>query len=635
MKRALTAVLVALMVVSFAATAFAATGEIAGPAFNDIAGHEAEGDLTLMGALGIMSGDEGIGGPVRPNDSITRAEFSKMIVGGLGKGTLAGGLGGLRPTFGDEIPSWAWGWVNAAYFMGLMIGDDKGNFRPNDPINYAEVLTVMVRAVRGHEQQLPAGIWPYNYLFYAVDNGFAGSVDVGFPRLPATRGDVASLVFAMMQVDRLDKNGVAEEASAMLANRVCEGMFTGYSATQVTIGGYTYNLADKLYLVGASDYEGLMNLNVRAVANAAGKVAFIQVIESANSFAGAFADYIERDASVAGEETLKFDDGTEIKMAAGMTVSLNRAEAATDVALEAGDECAVILNASGAAAHVVAYRVTVGEVYLDSVTKSNATTGTATTISVAGGSDFEVPSTARVTINGQSAGRDDLAAYDVVRIYNLGDDTSEDVIRVEATRQVVQGTVKGSSTSYPGPRYYVTLDRGTAGTATYEWKVAGQPLPAAGTIVKLGLNAAGQLFAPIGFTSTTPYVVVKSFTVDGAGNMTVTVDSRGQQMTYVSEVDLRDEIGHFGLAEIDGATNKVTDFDRITIAASPEYEVMSFDAARGTMTLKNLTSSAILFISDTQVTIYDADHAYVGFDGLAVGQTLNADASLKIWVIGE
>jgi len=129
------------MVVSFAATAFAATGEIAGPAFNDIAGHKAEGDLTLMAALGIMSGDAGIGGPVRPDDSITRAEFAKMIVGGLGKATTAAGLAGLRPNFKDEVPSWAWGWVNAAYFMGLMRGDDQGKFRPNDPINYAEVLT--------------------------------------------------------------------------------------------------------------------------------------------------------------------------------------------------------------------------------------------------------------------------------------------------------------------------------------------------------------------------------------------------------------------------------------------------------------------------------------------------------------
>jgi len=52
------------------------------------------------------------------------------------------------------------------------------------------------------------------------------------------------------------------------------------------------------------------------------------------------------------------------------------------------------------------------------------------------------------------------------------------------------------------------------------------------------------------------------------------------------------------------------------------------------MTLKDLSTSEVLFIEHADVTIYEGDE-YVGFAGLSVGDTLNADASLMIWVIAD
>lgn len=640
------------MVVGFAGVALAATGEIAGPAFNDIAGHEAEGELTLMAALGVMNGDSGIGGPVRPDDGITRAEFAKMIVAGLGKSSTAAGLAGLVPTFKDQIPSWAWGWVNAAYFMGLMKGDDQGKFRPADPVTYAEVMTVMVRMVRGHEQQIPAGIWPYNYLFYGVDEGFNGPVDMGAPRLPATRGDVARILLATMQIDRLDKDGKPVDGSAMLAGRVFEGLFTAYSATQVTIDGTLRNLADKVYVVGATDYEGLMNLNVRAVANASGKIIFLQVIEAANTYRGTFADLLDKDSSVAGKDTLKFADGTEIRYAGHVSVNLNKADAYDDdgnpdtapvafneTDLAEGDECVVTLNADGKAAHIVASRFDVAEDYVTDVTKSTGGAHpTDTAIELDGGATYTIPAAARVTINGTLANRDDLAEFDVVYTATKAAQGDE-VIAVKAVRQVVQGTVKSTSTSYPGPKYFVTIEK-TSGTSSYRWNPAklGTDLPGAGTVVKIGLNEAGELYAPIGFTTATPYVLVTAYTVDGAGHKSVTVDSRGQTVTYPTTVDFRTLIGKFGEATIDGATNTVTGFAEAAILSSPVYDVLAVDAAHGTMTVKNLTSGAILFVNDPDVTIYkstSSGYAFVGFAGISVGDDLTADAGRMIWVVSD
>jgi len=629
MKKTLTALLVMAMVMGFAATGFAAT-EIAGPAFNDIAGHEAEAELTLMAALGIMHGDEGVGGPVRPGDSITRAEFCKMIVGGLGRGGTAAGLAGLMPHFADadDIPTWAWGWVNAAYYMGLFVGDDQGRFNANDPINYAEVLTVMVRAVRGHEQQLPGGVWPYNYLFYAVDVGFDGGVDVAFPRLPATRGDVAKMIFAMMQIDRLDANGSSVADTAMLAGRVCEGLYTDYTATQVTIDGSPYDLAEEVYVVGAADYEGLLNLDVRAVANAEGDVIFIEVLEAVASFSGIFDSYDD-----SGDvDYLVFADGTEIAYDAATTVSLNEADAATGVTLEADDECLASLGDDGVAAHIVAYRANVAENYVTNVTGSDADAGTDTNIVLSGSADYDIPASARVILNGQAADRDDLAAYDVVSLYTEGADSSGAVVRVEATREVAEGTVTGSRTSYPGPHYYVTIKGVSGASTTYEWAMDPAGIPGADATVKYGLNAAGQLFVEIGYEAMTPYVMVEGYSVDGDGNKTVTVDSRGQSLTYATTVDFSGSIGEFGLATIDGATRAITAFSAMAINDTTDYEVLAADAVNGAMTLKNLTTSAILFVSHADVTIYDGAD-YVGFDGIEVGDTLNADATQMIWVL--
>ena len=103
MRKTLVTLLVLVMALGFAGTALAAGSQVAPVPFNDIAGNKNEASLTAMAALGIMSGYSGIGGPVRPDANITRAEFAKMIVGALGKASTATGLQAVKPTFKDHI----------------------------------------------------------------------------------------------------------------------------------------------------------------------------------------------------------------------------------------------------------------------------------------------------------------------------------------------------------------------------------------------------------------------------------------------------------------------------------------------------------------------------------------------------
>lgn len=164
MKKWFVSLLAAVMVVACGGTAFAALtsggdGAIQGAAFTDIAGHEAEAALTLLGAMGIYSGDAGLGGTVSPDDPINRAQLCKVVVTAMGKGGMAGALAGLQPNFvdGASIPAWAWGYVNTAVYMGIIKGYDGGTFRADNPVTYAKAVTMLIRGVPGHAAQVPAG----------------------------------------------------------------------------------------------------------------------------------------------------------------------------------------------------------------------------------------------------------------------------------------------------------------------------------------------------------------------------------------------------------------------------------------------------------------------------------------------
>ena len=128
-KKLLYSALVLSMILGLGGASLGLYGDIAkAPAFSDIAGSEAEGALTALGALGIFTGESGLGGAVKPADPITRAQFCKVVVLAMGRGATAEGLMGLKPTFTDAVPPSYWGYVNTAMFMGVINGYADGTF---------------------------------------------------------------------------------------------------------------------------------------------------------------------------------------------------------------------------------------------------------------------------------------------------------------------------------------------------------------------------------------------------------------------------------------------------------------------------------------------------------------------------
>jgi hypothetical protein len=176
------------------AIVFAMVLGIMAPAFalsSDIVGTEYEDAAALLGALNIMVGDAETGN-FRPNDNIKRSEFAKIAVLALGLGSAADAAKGATQ-FPDVVQNhWASGYINVAAGQGIIIGDDTGNFRPDDNISYAEALTVLVRAL-GYKDSFLTGAWPSNFIAKAAELGITKGVNV-YGSTAAIRGNVAKML---------------------------------------------------------------------------------------------------------------------------------------------------------------------------------------------------------------------------------------------------------------------------------------------------------------------------------------------------------------------------------------------------------------------------------------------------------
>jgi len=637
-KKILISALVVAMGLGISATALAVTSTPAvqqPPAFSDIAGHEAECALTLLGSLGIYTGDSGLGGLAKPDDPITRAQFCKVVVTAMGRASTAAGLAGLQPTFTDgaSIPTWAWGYVNVAVYLGIINGYADGSFKANNPVTYAESVTMLIRAVPGHLAQVTPGIWPYNFLFYGVDEGFTGDecfgiVDVGFANLPASRGDIALMLVATMQKEKLNTLGAALPGTAQLY--MFDDVVTNYNATSVTFATAGAELlALKYWICGAANLEGLRNLAVCYVYNAADCVYYLCVCTESNVVTGVHASLTTVDSTT----YIKLADGTTVPYVAPVTVTLNQVAGHNQLDLAAGDELVIVVGDDSKAANVEATRFEDLD-YITDFTKSvGGTTPVDTQIDTYNTAGYAIPATCKVELNGAISGRDLLAVSDAVVIALVHDTTTPMVIK--ANRVAVEGTVAGTTTTWPGPVDRVTIDLKAGGSKTYILNGDGGIFfPSKGDIVNYGLDFDGAVYVPVGYETLTPYAVCRSYTVTGTDDYSATFDIRGQEVTYKLDGPLPLDIGGdcewintYCYLSVDTGTGTVIVGDSVGNygdADCCDYEVLSVDAVNGTLTLaEDGNLGDIVFWDDPDFVVYDpaADGTlvYIGLAGLSVG----------------
>ncbi len=142
-------------------------------AFTDMSGQTTavQNAVNKLETLNILEGYPD--GTIRPQDTITRAEFAKIACVTAGVDSELAGVSTQSTTFTD-VKSGAWytQWINLAVAKGYLVGYETGGvrtFRPGGNITQQEALTVLLR-IAGYSDLL-GGTWPANYISKADDLG--------------------------------------------------------------------------------------------------------------------------------------------------------------------------------------------------------------------------------------------------------------------------------------------------------------------------------------------------------------------------------------------------------------------------------------------------------------------------------
>ncbi len=111
--------------------------------------------------LGILSGYED--GSFRPDNTITRAEFTKIVVCMMNKEDEAKSSTGLTGFFDVDIASWYTNYIRYAVNRDILSGYADGSFRPQNTIKVSEAVTILLRTL-GYNEDEVGYFWPDNYM---------------------------------------------------------------------------------------------------------------------------------------------------------------------------------------------------------------------------------------------------------------------------------------------------------------------------------------------------------------------------------------------------------------------------------------------------------------------------------------
>lgn len=146
-----------------------------------------------LSVYGIMQGDPD--GNFRLSDSISRAEFAKMIIAAK-DGTV---FAPRETLFSDVAAShWASGYIAAATEYGIINGMGDGTFSPSAPVTHSQAMKMVLETLGYGTKALVAGGYPTGYFAVSKELNFM----VSFPQdeEEASRGEIACLIAEALDV---------------------------------------------------------------------------------------------------------------------------------------------------------------------------------------------------------------------------------------------------------------------------------------------------------------------------------------------------------------------------------------------------------------------------------------------------
>ena len=173
--------------------------------FKDMNKHWAKEAVEVLGAKAIVNGDAA--GNFEPSRQITRAEFTAMLVNALDLKADA------QVNFKDvESKAWYSQQIAAAKAKGLVTGNEKGEFKPNEAITRQEMATLVARAyqidkglalvgegvsftdqtdIASYAQEAVQGAQYYHLISGYKDGSFK-------PKAKATRAEAAKVIYQLI-----------------------------------------------------------------------------------------------------------------------------------------------------------------------------------------------------------------------------------------------------------------------------------------------------------------------------------------------------------------------------------------------------------------------------------------------------
>lgn len=117
-------------------------------------------------------------GGFMPDDMLTREQFAKVIVVASGLESDANALKGATVFADISNNAWSSGYINEALSRGFITGMPDGKFHPSEKVTFAQACTVLVKAL-GYTDTDLNGYWPNNYIEKARSLNLFEGIDLG------------------------------------------------------------------------------------------------------------------------------------------------------------------------------------------------------------------------------------------------------------------------------------------------------------------------------------------------------------------------------------------------------------------------------------------------------------------------
>ena len=529
--------------------------------FSDALGPEAY-YFDVVGALGLVRGESGTGGPCRPDDSVTRAEFAVMVARLL---ALDPDFKAPEPTavpFQDaaDIPGWATEAAGTCTSLGIIRGipvtPGFSDFRPNDAIGGAEATAMLLRAL-GNANEVTGG-WPAGYVYRAGETGLCSSEVVPGdwrllePLRPVSRAQMAYLLHNAVFSQRDYHPAPAGAVGTFSRQALGHSLSTYITVSQLDLDrrtltgldGRTYRLAARVVAPGLREDQNVTGRKFYALQDGDGQVVYLSPVAGGTTMTGTVKTIVVRGAGV-GVARIELVDGRVIPCETGAVVELNGRRWPFPLETLLPTATATATLQGGKAVYVTIIQDDLPEAVIKSLAFASSGPDGQVTGEVGLGLPFEagvlpvlIDSRTQLYLNGQTASLADLRERDICYVATQGDRPKK-ALRLYAHRERVEGEVNQVYRRFTAEgsawEVVVRLSRGeTRVVIVAETCAARIESSLVGRFLVFYLNREGRaaFFTPPLPPAGEPKVVRVLATWDLPGARRLTVEWLGDPVTY-------------------------------------------------------------------------------------------------------